>query len=273
MKRHSIFSACFAYCLCILTSYGQSETIRLNIPIVEDTPNQHHFFHELLKTALEQSGFTPQFHLAIIPQLRIKHYLDSGNISVYWMIESEERNKKHIPIKVGLTNGLIGKRILFIKKGDQHLYDKVNNLDDFRNLDLVGGMGRNWFDVKVWQANRLKYQEASGNWAKIFKLISIGRIYNYFSRGINEILIESKKYPKLAIEQRLVLIYDRDFFFYLSKKGKNAGAKYEKAINSALKKAKSSGLIEKLVEKYWGDDFITLNYKKRVKLYLKTPNR
>jgi len=137
----------------LFISNSYSSQIALHISIVEDSPRLHIFFHELLETALKEDGHTPVLIKSKLPHLRIKHYLDIGEISIHWMVESDERNKKYIPVKVGLSNGLIGQRILFIKKGDQHLYDGVRNLDDFRKLKLVGGMGKKWFDVKVWKAN------------------------------------------------------------------------------------------------------------------------
>ena len=84
-------------------------------------------------------------------------------------------------------------------------------------------------------------------------------------------MTESKQYPDLDIEKKLVLIYDRDFRYYLSKTGKNAGVKYKAILDQALKKAKESGLIDKKVREYWADDFNALNYDSRLKLHLKTP--
>ena len=102
-------------------------------------------------------------------------------------------------------------------------------------------------------------------------MIPLGRTYNYFARGLNEIIVESQEYPDLEIEQRLVLIYDRDFQFYMSKRSGNAGESYRQLLETAIKRAKKSGLIEKLVRKYWGHDIDTLNYDQRTKIYLKTP--
>ncbi len=218
-----------------------------------------------------EDGHTPILITSELPHLRVKFYLDIGEISIHWMVESKVRNKKYIPVKVGLTNGLIGQRILLIKKGNQHFYDGVKTLKDFRNLNLVGGMGKDWFDARVWETNRLKYKEHSGNWKAIFKMIPARSVYDYFSRGINEILEEAEQYPDLAIEERLVLIYERDFIYYLSKTGKNAGAKYKDIIEHALIKAKDSGLVERLINKQWTNDFKTLNFDKRIKIHLKTP--
>jgi hypothetical protein len=263
---------CFALLfLCLLCLRVNAEVIELHVPIVDDNKARHLFFHELLTKAIESIGHTPKLIVQKLPQSRIKEYLDSGDISIFWMIESEERNRSYIPIEVGLTNKLIGKRILFIKKGDQGIFDKVRNLEDFRKLNLVGGMGQGWFDVKVWQANGLTYKEQNANYQPIFRMLAEGRDYNYFPRGLNEIMLESKEYPDLDVEKRLVLIYDRDHRFYLSKEGPYAGSKYKAILNSALKKAQDSGLIDRLVRKYWADDFKELHYDERIKINLKTP--
>ena len=256
-----------------LVSIACAEEVSLHVPITDDSPRQYVFFHELLSTALEESGHTLKLIPEQLPQLRIKNHMDHGKISIYWALENNEADKKYIPIKVGLTEGLIGKRVLLIKKGDRSLYDGVKNLNDFKKLDLVAGMGRGWFDAQIWKENHLKYKERSGNWKSIFKMIPYGRDYNYISRGINEIIAEAKQYPDLAIEEKLVFIYDRDFRFYLSKTGKNAGAKYRDVIEHAMQKAKESGLIKRLVKKYWSNAFQTLNYKSRIKIHLSMPQQ
>ena len=263
-----IFTSLF---LILLAFEVHSETIKLHIPVINDSPKQHLYFHELLNTSIKDIGHTPKLISSELPQLRAKEYLKSGDISIFWMVESTERNLQFEPIQKGITNGLIGKRILFIKKGDQQQYNQVKNLDDFRKLNTVGGMGEDWFDAKVWAKNKLRYKEHSGMWTSIFKMIPEDRDYNYFARGINEILVEAKQYPKLAIEENLVLIYDRDFRFYLSKEGPNAGIKYLAILNYAIRKAKESGLISRLVRKYWANDFEELNYDKRIKIHLASP--
>jgi len=250
---------------------GHAEEIILHVPVITDSPDQNLYFHELLTTAVEESGHTIRIVPIELPQSRAVLYLDTGEISIYWRVESDEKNQKYLPIEVGLTRGLIGQRILLIRRGNQHLFDKVSTLEDFRNLNLVGAMGENWFDVKVWQANNLKYNEQRGNWQAIFKMLDFKRGFDYFPRGMNEILIEAEKYPNLEIEKNLVLIYDRDFRFYLSKTGPNAGAKNKEILEKAMQKARVTGLIDRLVKKYWGDDFRKLNFDKRTKILLSTP--
>jgi len=248
-----------------------SETLRLHVPIVTDSQNLHRYFHELLTKALDASGHKSEIIVHEVPHLRAKALLQSGELSIFWMVASMERNRRFQAIPVDITNNLIGKRILLIPEGEQAQYDGVNNLIDFRGLALKAGFGEDWFDTQVWQANQLDYAEHSGNWESIFKMVALGRAYDYFPRGLNEILTEAKRYPDLQIEQNLVLIYRRDFVFYLSRTGPNAGIRYAKELNAALKQARDSGLIRKLVRKYWSEDIEALNYEQRTKIYLNLP--
>ncbi|WP_051303118.1 hypothetical protein [Psychromonas aquimarina] len=269
-KLLTLFTVC-ALSLILPATKVPADVIPLHVPVLEESPEQHLFYHELLETAIEEIGHTPELTASQLPQLRIKSYLQHGLISLYWMIESEQRNQDYIPIEIGLTSKLIGKRVLFIKKGDQHLFETVENLEDFRDLNLTAHLGKKWFDVRVWQENELAYKEHSGSWKQIFRMIELGTRHNYFPRGINEILVEAAEYPNLAIEKRLVLIYDRDFRFYLSNTGINAGSRYKAVIEQALKKARESGLIKRLIKKYWGSEFEILDYDNRIKILLQTP--
>lgn len=246
-----------------------SETITLKVATFSD--GSHKYYYELLQQSLEAIGHqvileTPSWeHL---PQKRVVRMLDKGELSLFYLIQSEARDKKYTPVEVGITNGLIGHRILFIPKGQQTLYDNVNTLEDFRQLGKVGGLGVNWFDVKVWQANNLKYYKQDGEWRVLYKKVAEGKYgVDYFSRGFNEIVAESKLYPELDIEQRLVLIYDRDFRFYLSR----PAAHYKNVLEEALHHARESGLMDKLVYKYWAEAFEALHLDQRVKIYLETP--
>tara|TARA_R110001583_G_scaffold21088_1_gene80252 strand:- start:18080 stop:18895 length:816 start_codon:yes stop_codon:yes gene_type:complete len=257
--------------LLFLVTSAHSDHLTLYVPIMDDSPQQHLFFHDLLNRALKEAGHELTLVSKKLPQLRIKKYMDEGELSIFWALESAALNKKYIPIKVGLTDGFIGKRVLLIKEGDQFLYDSVKNLNDFQQLNLVAGMGRGWFDVDIWEKNQLKYKESSGNWKSIFKMIPYGRDYHYISRGVNEIISEATQYPDLEIEKKLVFIYDRDFYFYLSKTGTHSGNEFKNIIEKAMINAEKSGLIKKLNEKYWPDVLKQLNYDSRIKIHLEMP--
>ncbi|WP_434340446.1 hypothetical protein [Motilimonas cestriensis] len=244
-----------------------AESIELILPASKD--GSHEYFHELLLRSLSAQGIevtiiAPYSHL---PQKRAVRLLESQAISLFWMIETPRRNQKFTKVNVGLTKGLIGKRILLVPKEDKMRYAKVTNLDDFRQLNVTGGFGANWFDIEVWQANQLRYIVRDGEWRALYDMLSSNGGVNYFSRGVNEILSEQQQHPYLVVEPHLLFEYQRDFVFYLS----SQNAYHKTMIESALIKANKSGLMDQLIKEYWSQYFDSLGLEQRVKLKLLTP--
>jgi hypothetical protein len=243
------------------------ETVQLKFPIVDIHSD---YYYNLLEAALDNAGIPNEIERIELPAQRAKKYIEQGEIDIINMVQSDERDLKFIPIPIGLTNGLIANRVLLIPKGDSWIYENIHTLNDFRNLNKVVGMGAKWFDVKVWKANNLPVFEFANEYTLLFGMLaSKTRGIDYYSTGVNEAVDEIEKYGSmgLEIEPRLMLVYERDFIFYLSP---NASG-YKHQIESALKHAQDSGLIEKMVREYWEDDFQELNYDGRLKIYLETP--
>ncbi|MCL6419801.1 hypothetical protein [Aestuariirhabdus haliotis] len=250
-------------------SYGGDLTLRL--PIIVDAQDSHHFFHDVMREALEHQGHKVSVQYVSVPQNRARLMLARGEITAFWMLRTERRDSRFLAIPGGLTQGVAGQRILLIKPGQQALFDRVNSLQDFRDLELVAGMGTDWFDVDIWRLNRLPVKEHSGNWNAIYRILKNRREYAYFPRGTHEIISDAIQYPGLAIEQRLVLEYERDYIFYLSKEGEFARPEYRLLIEDAIRKAQESGLITKLIAQYWGKDLQQLNFPQRIRLPLQAP--
>lgn len=245
-----------------------AERITLRVAAYED--NSHHYYHELLINSLEavDCQTTLVIPAAHLPQKRAVKMLENGELSLLWLIQTADRDKRYMPVNVGLTNGLIGHRILLIPKNQQVIYSAVRSLEDFRALNKTGGFGKDWFDIKVWEANHLKYAVHDGEWRRLYKMIAAGnRGIDYFSRGFTEVLAEAKRHPYLDIEQRLVLIYHRDFVFYLGQSAR----RHKDIIEKALARSKETGLMDRLIRRHWGSDFQGLKFDQRVKINLKTP--
>lgn len=252
----------------VLSGAGQAEEITLRT--VSRSDGSYDYFLDLLRTALIANGHVPIISVVQnTPQKRWVSEFEAGIIDIITMVESAARNSKYVPIEIGLTNNLIGQRILLIPKGRSTDYSTVNDLDDFRALKKVGGFGTNWFDVDVWEANDLEYKTVDGDWRVIYRMVaSQRRNIDYFSRGANEILNEVKLHPELEIEPRLILSYDRDVRFYLNKQSSHLKIILEESLN----KARQSGLIDKMLEKHHGELFKRLRIDNRVRLHLITPN-
>lgn len=245
---------------------AHAEYLTIRVPAHSD--GLHNYFVDLLTTALSKAGHLATIEqVSDIPHLRERTMLEKGELSILWLIQSQQRDKQYFSVPVGLTNGMIGKRILLVPSDQKEDYKAVKNLRDFKALNKVGGFGSQWFDVRVWKANDLPYMEVP-QWRLLYKMVADGsRGVEYFSRGINEITNQTELHPGLVIEPHIMLVYDRDFIFYVSPTRPKLAA----ILRSAITEAKNSGLIDRLIKKHWAKNFERLKPDTRTAIPLHTP--
>lgn len=241
----------------------------ISLSLASFSNGNHLYFHRLLEESLTAAGHT--VHIVStedLPQPRIVKYLETGQVTLYWILQTAERDEKYVLVDHKLTRGLIGQRVLLIPKGDELLYANVKTLSDLESLGKVAGLGSGWFDVSVWRANGLPLVEQSGDWRHLFTMVARhDRGVDYIPRGVNEIVAEAKEKPQLAIEPNLLLTYPRDLVFYLS----TSNADLKPLIEAALKQAEKSGLQKRLIDEYFGPSMNSLNLDKRIRIHLKIP--
>jgi hypothetical protein len=232
---------------------------------------QHEFFHQLLKQSLEAQGHQVTIKsLPGLPQNRAYAMLESGEINVFWALKTAERDQKFLRVSNRLTNGLYSTRVAFVRKGQEGLFKDVRSLEDLRKSGLVAGFGQIWFDVDVWRANDLPVHKQAGDWQGLFRMLASGkRGIDYFPRSVVEIVDEAASHRDLSIDPHLLLVYDHDMFFYVSK----TAATLRPLIEEALAKADASGLKANLIKSYFGKINTQLNVDKRVRINLKTPSQ
>lgn len=231
--------------------------------------NTHAYYHALLTEALAaaQKPVTVERRLDV-PQPRIGSMLDDGSLDVHWFVQSAERDRQFVGVTFPLTKGLIGQRVLLIRPADQGKYAAIQSVADLKASGLVGGFGQGWFDVAVWKANGLPVMEQAGEWRTLYKMVAAGdRKVDYFSRGVTEIGPEAAANPDLAIEKNLLLVYERDFRFYLSQKAKD----YAKPLADGLAQLQQNGRQAALLQTHFGDTLAALGIDSRRKLTLTTP--
>ncbi|WP_157046983.1 hypothetical protein [Maridesulfovibrio salexigens] len=134
-------------------------------------------------------------------------------------------------------------------------------------MNLVGAFGQKWFDNRVWEENGLKHI-AVADWQLIYCMLSrTNRNVDYFPRSVLEAQEEIRTYSDLVIVPNILFSYDKNVIIYLSPKRRELKPILEKALQNA----QSSGLIDKLVDKYYGQDIKSLEIDKRTVFQLKTP--
>lgn len=227
------------------------------------------FYIDLLTQALALTGHQANIQfIGNFSHLRQIKYLQHAKIDLIWRLRTDRRDQQFHRVNIGLTNGMIGQRVFLIPKGKQWKFDTINNLAEFIEHKLIGAFGERWFDIEIWKYNQLPYIEIPGDNNKIYRMLaSEGRNIDYLSRGINEIIIDANLFTDLEIEQRLLFIYQRDMYFYLGP----SATQYHKILESSLQQAKVTGLIDKLINKHWGDLEEILQLSQRIKIQLKSP--
>ncbi|ATC57284.1 hypothetical protein [Vibrio anguillarum] len=242
-------------------------SLTLHLPTLQN--NTHAYYHELLQKSLEEQGvkvniiITPDH----VPQKRISKMVENNQLSLMWFLQTQERDERYAGINIPLTKGLIGKRILLIPPQLQPTFDTIHSLSDLQKAGLTAGLGVKWYDVEVWRNNDLKVYQQDGDWRNLYQKLSAEGPIHYFPRGMNEVSDEAKSLPYLTIEQRLILQYQSDFIFYLSQETE----RYQPIIDRALRKAQNSGLMDKLIEKHWGNSLEALHPESRTIIHLDIP--
>lgn len=248
-----------------LPTAGVAQEVSLRFP--EAPFGRHIFYATLLEEALRAAGHSPR--IEVVPDVNPQRcwlLLQSGGLDVYWGLQSAERDKRYTPVAHGLTNGLIGQRVMLIPEADMERYAKVTTLAEFRATGARAVFAPGWFDAKVWAANALPFEEIAGSRANIIELLRSHRL-DYFPRGANEVLEEARFQPRLAIEPHLLLVYARDFRFYLSA----SAARHRAVIEDALQRAERSGLKKRLIEQFFGPSLVGLNLERRTRIELQLP--
>lgn len=152
---------------------------------------------------------------------------------VMWTTTSQQREQSLRPIRVPIFKGLLGKRILIIRREDQELFAKINSRQDL--TQLVAGQNAHWSDTEILKANGLPVTGGGGK-DSLYKMLQADR-FDYFPRGVTEIATEVDflKGTDLVVEQHLMLSYDMPIYFFVNKNNDELAQRLEEGWDIILK--------------------------------------
>lgn len=242
-------------------------TVMLRLP--QRHNGDHTFFHALLTRAFQDIGIDAVIEpVAAVPRLRMNAWLDEGVLTAIWFLPTDARRARFLEVPLGLTGGLIGQRVLLIRPEDRGRFAAVRSLADLRALGVVGGFGRDWFDSIVWRMNGLPVYEERSEWTTLFRLVANGRRgVDYLSRSVIEVAHDAARHPGLLIEPGLLLVYARDYFFYVSPRHADLLPLVTRALHQAIR----SGLRDRLIDRFFGGQLAALDVAGRHRIDLSLP--
>jgi ABC-type amino acid transport substrate-binding protein len=220
-----------AISLAAITFSASAEVLRYNQS--EADPNGF-YAAKMIKLALEH--IDTKYELQVVPgnltQTRMVEDTLNNSLDVIWAGTSKDLEEQLELVKIPLYKGLLGHRLLIIRKGDQDKFDQVKNIDDLRKIPL--GQGTAWADTKILEANGLKVIKTM-KYQNLFFMLDGGR-FDAFPRAVFEPFSEVAKHPdlNLTVEKHLMLVYKLDFFLFVNKSKQKLARDLELGLNRAI---------------------------------------
>lgn len=148
-----------------------------------------------------------------------------NNNQVLWTATSIQRETLLRPIRVPMFKGLIGVRVLVIRREDEAKFRQIQNLQGLQRL--VAGQGANWPDSAILQANGLPVTEGVGK-AQVYKMLAAKRL-DYFPRGVTEIANETAFLAQhnLMVAPNIYLSYPAAMYFFVNQENAELARRLE----------------------------------------------
>lgn len=168
-------------------------------------------------------------------------------IDLMWTVTDKAREASGLlPVRVPIDRGLMGWRLLLVRRSELSEWAGVRTLKDLRGR--LAGQGHDWPDTTILRANGLPVGTSSG-YDALFRMLEAGRI-DYFPRAIVEIDAElaGGRHPALAIAPGLMLHYPAAAYLFVSPRRPELAA----ALTTGLEAAVADGSFQRLHREHYG---------------------
>lgn len=172
---------------------------------------------KILKLALSKSApnsITYESKSEVLTEDRMLSETIEGDLSVSWSGITPQYEEELLPVHIPVFKGMLGHRIFIIKKGNQHLFDNINSLEDLKKLKA--GQGTTWGDTLVLKNADLPTVTTT-KYANLFRMLE-GDRFDYFPRALHEPWSEVAGLPELnlTVEKRILLVYPFAMYFLVA---------------------------------------------------------
>ncbi len=226
------------------------------------------YYLRLLDLALKKSGgpyrLQPTGQHMVTPRV-LQQMETSGSIDVIWSPTNPEMEQRLIPIRIPIDKGVLGWRLLLIKKSDRARFAQIQTQRQLQAL--AAGQQRDWSDTVILRANGLDVV-AAGLYQPMFQMLASDR-FQYFPRGVIEIWDEEKQHAHLGleVEPHLALHYPVQTYYFVSKRNPALAQRIERGLRLAIK----DGTFDALFEQCNGDFIRRASLGSRTVLELTNP--
>ncbi|MBA5608792.1 transporter substrate-binding domain-containing protein [Duganella sp. FT3S] len=261
----------FIFALIWILAWSSVRAEDLYVPKFNEREPWTPYIVELLTGALARTpGATPdRWHWVEtrMTQDRALALLRSGKeLDLYWSMTSAPREQGVLTVRIPLMKGLLGSRLMIIRKDSVDKFSRINSLDDLKR-NIAIGQGLDWPDTAIEQAAGLRVVTSS-SYETLFQMLKAKR-FDGIALGVNEIDDELAKQhdAELVIEQHLALSYPAPVFFFVSPRNPALAERIEKGLLLMIK----DGTFNALFDKRWRKAQLINHMKGRLVLPLSNP--
>lgn len=225
---------------------------------------------ELLNEALARAPGAEPDHLRWVEtrmnQDRAFALLRNQELDLYWSMTSAAREQGVIPVRVPLMKGLLGSRLLVIRKDAAGKFEQVKTIDDLKKNVRIG-QGLDWPDTTIKSAAGLRVVTSS-SYDTLFRMLKAGR-FDAIALGANEIDEELARQhdPDLMVEKNLAIAYPAPVFFFVTPGKKELAERLGKGLRLMME----DGSFNAIFDKRWSKSLIANNLKNRQVFHLPNP--
>jgi len=226
--------------------------------------------YDLLKLVLEKTNekYGPceaRVSLTKLPNVRMHmHAVENQTVDLTGSTTSVKRDKRLYPIRIPLMKGLMGYRILFIRKGEQTRFEKIVSLSDLQSFKF--GQGVNWPDNIILKANGLKVVNSMSH-ENLTKML-LAKRFDAYPRGVQQIALE--KDQQYSVEQSILLAYVSPAYYHVAKDNMEFADRLRDGLETAISDGSFDELFNNQPLIQEAKEYLDLN--KRRAFYLCNPN-
>jgi hypothetical protein len=223
----------------------------------------------VLRLALERSGAAYELRESErdMQQARsLRELAKGGAVDVVWTVTTVEREAELRPIRIPIDRGLIGWRLLLIRRGDAARFDGAD--PEPALAAMQGVQGHDWPDLAVLRANGLRVA-SSPSYEGLFAMVARGHA-QYLPRAVDEAQVELASHAELPleIEPSLLLHYPSALYFFVHPDNRALAA----ALEAGLEQAVRDGSLEREFDGAYGALIASADLGRRRVLALANPN-
>jgi len=211
---------------------------------------QQAYMVELLQLALGRDGRRYRLQALSLDMSQGRTLVEmahGGNeLDLMWTMTTPERERMSlIPVRIPVDRGLLGWRLMLIRRADAPFWRKLRGLAEL--APLVAGQGHDWPDAEVLRANGLNVGTSS-SYEGLFRMLARGRI-DYFPRSIMEVDVELAMHADegFAIAPHVMLYYPTASYYFLAPQHAEAAERLRQGLEDCL----ADGSWDKLFRRHY----------------------